>query len=253
MCVGVTKDVQGRTTKTHGVNQDITDRKKAEEALHRANRQLSLLSGITRHDILNKITGILGYLKLAEMKSSDPALGEYLGKMESATTEIQSQIESTRIYQDLGTNEPQWIELDTVMPRSQVLATIALHVNVQGVEVFADPMLGKIFSNLLDNSIRHGQRVTEIQVSLQTSGEDLVVVWEDNGIGVGADEKEQIFERGFGKNTGLGLFLVRGILALTGITIQETGEPGKGARFEITVPKRLYRFTGSANPLAGDK
>jgi signal transduction histidine kinase len=102
-------------------------------------------------------------------------------------------------------------------------------------------MFEKVFTNLLDNSIRHGQRVTEIRVSSHQSGRDMVVVWEDNGTGVAADEKERIFGQGFGKNTGLGLFLIREILSLTGITITETGEPGKGARFEITVPDRQYR------------
>jgi signal transduction histidine kinase len=128
------------------------------------------------------------------------------------------------------------------MPRVQVPKTLTLNADIQGVLLFADPMLEKVFSNLLDNSIRHGQRVTEIRVSSQKSGEDLVVVWEDNGTGVAADEKERIFERGYGKNTGLGLFLVREILFLTGITIAETGEPGKGARFEMTVTKGSYRF-----------
>jgi two-component system CheB/CheR fusion protein len=55
-------------------------------------------------------------------------------------------------------------------------------------------------------------------------------------------EKEKIFERGYGKNTGLGLFLSRDILDITGITIKETGKPGKGARFEMTVPKEMWRI-----------
>jgi signal transduction histidine kinase len=78
--------------------------------------------------------------------------------------------------------------------------------------------------------------------SSHPSGEDLIVVWEDNGIGRAENEKERIFERGSGKNTGLGLFLVREILSLTGILIKETGVPEKGARFEITVPNGKYRF-----------
>ena len=53
-------------------------------------------------------------------------------------------------------------------------------------------------------------------------------------------EKEKIFDRGFGKNTGLGLTLSREILGITGITIKETGEHGIGARFEITVPKGMF-------------
>ena len=40
----------------------------------------------------------------------------------------------------------------------------------------------------------------------------------------------------------MGLFLTREILGITGITIEETGEPGKGARFEMLIPKGMYRF-----------
>jgi PAS domain S-box-containing protein len=234
--------VKGRIAGFRGVIVDITERKNAEVALHQANRKLSLLAGVTRHDILNKVAVVLGYLKIAEMKFGDPTQAEYLKKMESAITAIKSQIEFTRIYQDLGTQEPQWIDLDTVMPLSQVPVTIALNPEVQGVSVFADPMLERVFFNLLDNSIHHGERVTEIRVSFHQSGTDLVVVWEDNGIGIAADEKERIFEQGFGRNTGLGMFLIREILSLTVITITETGEPGKGARFEILVPAGSFRI-----------
>lgn len=241
--IEVTKDAEGHVIKARGANQDITERKNAEEALRLANRQLNLLTGITRHDILNKVAIIMGYLKIAEKKFEDPALAEVMEKIKSATMAIQSQIEFTRIYEDIGTHEPRWIYLDTVMPRSQVPVMVSLITDVHRVEVFSDPMLEKVFFNLLDNSIRHGERVTEIRVSFHTSDKNLVVVWEDNGIGVETSEKEQIFERGFGKNTGLGLFLVREILSLTGITITENGEPGTGARFEIKVPNAGYRFS----------
>ncbi|MEN6442763.1 MAG: PAS domain S-box protein [Methanoregula sp.] len=233
----------GKIRGFRGVIIDITERKKAEEKLRLANRQLNLLGSITRHDILNKITVILGYLKIAELNWNDPALGEYLRKIKSATTAIRSHIEFTRLYQRLGTHEPQWIDVDTILPCSQVPATIVLKMDVQGVSVFTDPMLENVLCNLLDNSVRHGERVTEIRVSSHKEGEVLVLVWEDNGTGIAADEKKRIFERGFGKNTGLGLFLIQEILALTGIAIRETGEPGKGARFEILVPKGKYRIT----------
>ena len=76
---------------------------------------------------------------------------------------------------------------------------------------------------------------------LRSSDGNHVIVCEDDGEGVIPEEKEQIFERGFGKNTGLGLTLSRDILAITGITIRETGTPGKGARFEMTVPEGAFQ------------
>ncbi|MCX6698237.1 MAG: hypothetical protein NTV84_11985 [Methanoregula sp.] len=68
---------------------------------------------------------------------------------------------------------------------------------------------------------------------------------EDDGDGVHAGEKERLFTQGFGKNTGLGLFLSREILAITGITITENGTLGKGARFEIHVPAGMWRKKGA--------
>jgi PAS domain S-box-containing protein len=225
--------------------RDITGRKRAEDTLRQANRQLNLLTSITRHDILNKASAIAGYLSLMKEMSKDPAMVEYCEAVESIIHAISSQIRFTCVYQDLGTHEPQWQELDKILPWSYIPETIRLTKNLDGVEVYADPMLEKVFFNLLDNSVKHGGRVTEIRASYCQSGDGLTVVWEDNGTGISADEKEQIFERGFGRNTGLGLFLVREILTLTGITIRETGEPGKGARFEIFVPKGSYRLTST--------
>jgi PAS domain S-box-containing protein len=214
----------------------------SHSALREANRQLNLLSSITRHDILNKITVLNGFLSLIREESQDPGITEYLDILESTTKTIQSQIAFTRIYQDLGTQEPQWQEIDPIMPRSHIPEEITFHSHVEGVQIFADPMLEKVFFNLLDNSIRHGERVSDIAVSYLQNDDVLVIIWEDNGIGIPADEKERIFERGFGKSTGLGMFLVRDILSLTGIVIVENGVHGKGARFEITVQNGGYRI-----------
>ena len=96
----------------------------------------------------------------------------------------------------------------------------------------------------MDNAARYGGKITTLRFSVEISSDAHLIVCEDDGDGVVAMEKEKIFERGFGKNTGLGLALSREILSITGITIRETGEPGKSARFEITVPKGAWRIAG---------
>lgn len=222
--------------------RDITQRKHTERALKIANHQLSLLTSVTRHDILNKVSVIFAYLALCELEYVSPTVADYLRVIKMATEDIQSQIVFTRVYQDLGSQEPQWFVLDTLMPRSVPPVTIQYVTDLKQFSLYGDPMLEKVFFNLLDNSIRHGESVSEIRVSATDAESDLIIIWEDNGIGIPFEEKETIFERGFGENTGFGLFLVREILNLTGITIQETGVPGRGARFEIRVPKEVYRI-----------
>jgi signal transduction histidine kinase len=65
----------------------------------------------------------------------------------------------------------------------------------------------------------------------------------DDGVGIPDDEKEKIFTRGFGKNTGYGLFLIREILSITGFSIKENGVSGKGAQFIISIPQNSLRFS----------
>jgi PAS domain S-box-containing protein len=225
------------------VFSDITERKQAVAALLQANRQLNLMTRVTRHDILNNVSATLGYLSILRTKFSNPALTRYFGKLEDLTTSTQRLILDTQTYQNLGISEPKWQDIEKLVRHLQIPNTITLIVDLQGVEIYADPMLEKVFFNLLDNSLRHGERVTEIRVSSHQSDDVMTVVWEDNGIGIASEEKEKIFEKGYGKNTGFGLFLCREILSITGMTIQETGEPGKGARFEIMVPAGTYRYT----------
>ena len=220
---------------------DVTDLKRAEEALMESNRQLNLMTNITRHDVLNKIMVILGYISLGRLKTTDEDLISILDKMESETRAIRSQIVFTKTYQELGARDPQWQDPVQLVSRLQVPATISCHVELGDIEILADQMLEKVFYNLLDNSVRHGGNVTVVRIWSSEHNGSTTLFWEDNGTGIPYSEKEKIFDRGYGKNTGFGMFLVREVLALTGITVIETGVPGKGARFEMNVPKEACR------------
>jgi signal transduction histidine kinase len=228
--------------------RDITGQKRNEEALHRANRQLTLLSGITRHDILNQIFILRACLDLSKKVPGDAEkIKEYIEKEAKAVNAIERQILFTREYENLGGSAPVWQNAAACI--SKAVHGLDLHgITVEGtgmenVEIYADLLLQNVFFNLIDNALRHGDRALgRIQFSTQESGKGLVLTCEDDGCGIPASEKERVFERGFGKNTGFGLFFVRDILAVTGISVKEIGEPGRGARFEMTVPAGGYRF-----------
>ncbi len=227
---------------------DITDKVLAEDAVQRANKKLNFFSRITRHNILNQLTALKGNLELARESTGDAGLRTSIEKELAAADAIQHQILFTRDYQDIGIQPPEWQNMREVILRNCTgirLGDVTVTVLVNGVEIYADLLLGKVIYNLVDNAIRHGGTLTEIRFTCEESFEELVLICEDDGTGIPADAKETIFNRQHFVGSGLGLFISREILSITGISIRETGSSGKGARFEIRVPNGAYRFMSS--------
>ncbi len=226
---------------------DITERKKTEEALHEANKEVSLLTSITRHDILNQLSMLAGYISLLKEQSGDENIAGQIQKMETIADTIHRQIVFTRIYEYVGLRPPQWknikITISSVL-KTMEIGDVSFVIDTDNLEIYVNYLIEKVFFNLIENALRHGKHVTRIHVSYQQTEKNVILVFEDDGIGIPVGDKDQIFARGAGKETGNGLFLCREILGITGITIRETGEPGKGARFEATVPEGMYRFEG---------
>jgi PAS domain S-box-containing protein len=239
-------DQSGKPIGIYGVLRDDSERKRAEDAIELANKKLNLMNNITRHDILNTITGLLGCVDMAKATTSSEERMQLLDEIKDLTRIIQRQIAFTKEYQEVGVHLPLWQNLNGLMNR--VLSNfknsgLDIRVDLENTEIYADPLLEKVFYNLVDNAIRYGETITTISFYFQVSDKGLSIICEDDGAGIPPEEKTRIFERGVGRNTGMGLFLTREILAITGITILETGVPGKGARFEINIPRGTFRFT----------
>ncbi|MBP7299682.1 MAG: PAS domain S-box protein [Methanoculleus sp.] len=225
--------------------RDITGRERAEDALREANRKLNLLSSITRHDINNQLQVLNGYITILRDTNRDPSLDGYLSRVAAASSRIASMIQFTREYEEIGVRLPVWQGLRTLVDeagRGINPGRVILENTIpETIEVFADPLISKVLFNLIDNALFHGGKVTTIRFAATVRDDACIVTCEDDGDGIAPENKERIFDRGFGKNTGFGLSLSREILDITGITIWETGEAGRGARFEIVVPKGQYR------------
>ncbi|NYT06485.1 MAG: PAS domain S-box protein [Methanomicrobiales archaeon] len=241
------RDADGRIVALLGICRDITERKTTERALRLANKKLGLLVGITRHDIRNQLLALKGYLAVSKDALGDPdLLASYIASEERIADTIAHQIDFSRDYNELGAGAPTWQNLHRIVTGVAArlpVGAVRVDAGDPKLEVLADPLLEKVFYNLFDNALKYGKgMITAIRVSARTAGENLVLSVEDDGGGIGAGEKTRIFEKGVGKNTGLGLYLSREILSITGIAITENGEPGKGARFEMTVPAGMFRF-----------
>jgi PAS domain S-box-containing protein len=228
---------------------DITELRQMEMVLRVSNKKLNMLSSITRHDINNQLTVLEGFLTLLEKKQPDPTLGEYFLKAITAAQRISVMIRFTKEYEKIGIQAPVWQNTHTLIgtaAKEAPLGKILVKNDIPShTEVFADRLIVKVFYNLMDNAVRYGGKITTIRFSVRDRAGDQIIVCEDDDVGVPAEEKEKIFEREFGKNTGLGLALSRDFLSITGITITENGEPGKGARFEMKVPKGTWRMAGA--------
>jgi PAS domain S-box-containing protein len=228
---------------------DISEIYRYQEALKQANKKINLMSNITRHDILNQVNVISGYTALIsetlpETIKNDPRIGKYLKNLNKGIETIHSQILFTKDYQELGVVSPIWQSIsETAKEASFPFSgqSFKFYIEESQIEVYADPLLKKAFYNLFDNSRAHGEHVTKISVSSRRVEESIIIEVKDDGKGVSPMMKELIFEKSVGNNTGLGLFLVRDILAITGLKIQETGIEGTGATFEITVPLGNWR------------
>jgi PAS domain S-box-containing protein len=227
------------------VIRDISERKRDELALREAHRKLKLLSGITRHDINNQVAVMRAYLNLIEEKIPDSSGNEYFRKASEAAESISAMIRFAREYEQIGIQSPVWQDCRNLLlsaikdgwpGRLKIVNNIPA-----GTEVFADPLIARVFYNLVENAVRYGGKITTIWFSLENQNGEHIILCEDDGVGIPESDKERIFMKNFGKNTGLGLFLSREILSITGITIRETGEQGKGARFEIIVPEKMFR------------
>lgn len=222
------------------------DFRQSKETLHEINQKLRLLTGLTRHDIFNQITVIQGSHELA-IKESDPAtIHEYISHAQQACERIETMVGFTREYEEFGIVSSGWQRIHSIIEVSKnevSLGDITIDNRISpDLEVFADPIIRKVFTTLLENAIRHGGCITSIRFTSYICQEALFIVCQDDGRGVAGREKKYIFNHGHGKNTGIGLFLASEILSITGLSIQECGEEGKGARFEIRVPDGKFRI-----------
>jgi len=226
---------------------ELEEKKITERALEMALSKLNNLASITRHDLLNSLTVFEGYLGIILNQEPGGKIQTYLEKMRESTLSMKRHITFARDYQEMGNAVPAWYHVESLVKNSGIgpnFRDITIETNTGNLEILADPLIVKAVYNLLENAVRHGEHTTHIRVTSVKDLDSVTIILEDNGVGVPSDIKGRIFNKGFGSNTGLGLFLTREILGITGMQIIETGTPGKGARFEIRVPAGHFRYPG---------
>jgi PAS domain S-box-containing protein len=248
----------------HVINQNITEQKKAQEFLDKmmkelllTNEKLSVVGKLSRHDARNKLSIIANNIYLAKKQLvKDNKTSDYLKSIESAIDQIEKIFSFATIYEKVGAEDLSYVNVESCFNEAALLfsemSDVKLVNDCSGLNVLADSLLQQLFYNLIDDSLKHGETVSQIRVNYETEDDNLKLVYTDDGTGVPEKEKELIFKEGYGKGTGYGLYLIRKLCDAYGWTIKETGTSGKGAQFTIAIPKvdtnnRLsYSISGSS-------
>jgi PAS domain S-box-containing protein len=237
-------DQDNRPVEYQSIGRDITEKKQIEEALRQGTKKLNLLNYIIFTDIRNALFILSGYFQLEKEIPANETMRHYQDQQEALIQRIEKSLDSAKDYQSLGLNPPIWQNVYHIFLYAIShldIAHLSRKTPVEHIEIFADSLLEKVFYHLVQNVIVHAKTATEISLTSNESDRGLTLFFSDNGVGIPDELKEGLFNQDF-SNKKFGLFLSREILSITGISISETGEPGKGAQFEIHVPKGTYRF-----------
>ena len=248
--------IQGKLIGYIGVYKDISALKKTEHTMSIMNEKLRVVGSLTRHDARNKLSVITGnaYLLKKQLAGDSSAIDKLRG-MEAAVEQTVKIFDFAKTYEMLGAEELVYVDVEKAANEAISLFSDLKEVKLvnycHGLYVLADSLLRQLFYNLIDNSLKYGQKTTTIRVSFEkTDQHQLKLLFEDDGVGILATNKPQLFKEGYttGGSTGYGLYLIKKMIEVYGWTIEEIGEPGKGARFVFAIPhwnsngKENYRF-----------
>jgi PAS domain S-box-containing protein len=241
---------------------DITDQKRMEcelagyvdalsissEKIKDLNDKLRVVGSLTRHDIRNKLGALNGYMYLLKKKiGDDQAFLQNLNEMEKVSKQLLDILEFERIYELVGSEELTFVDVGKFFTEAVALVSSfkALKVDFKcdGLEVRADSLLRQLIYNLIDNTLKHGVTATVIKLYCKKDANELLLIYEDNGEGIAEDLRAHLFEKGFGKGTGIGLYMIKRIAGTYGWTLEENGEYGVGARFTMKIPENQYRLS----------
>lgn len=227
--------------RTHDLSETNNRLAKANEDITQMNDKLNTIIGITYHDITNQLIVLNGSIQLLSMQSLDDRGRELLARMKRSLDIISRTLENSKDYVKVGASAPVWQEVKPLLD-SLNRSKIAISSQIDGLSIYADPLLPKVFFNLLDNAEKHGINADQVTVSWKRGDDGLQLIWEDNGSGITAAKKAKLFKKDPDGERVHGLYLISKILKMTGIGIEEAGPPHEGARFVMKVPPDAYRF-----------
>jgi signal transduction histidine kinase len=147
-------------------------------------------------------------------------------------------------YEKLGVEQLAYMDVKKTVEEAvglfPDLKGVKIVIDCGGLALLADSLLRQLFYNLIDDSLRYGEKLTQISIHYEESEDKMKLIYEDDGVGISRDAKPKLFTEGFttGKGSGYGLYVIKRMMEVYGWTIQETGTPDNGVCFTILIPEK---------------
>jgi signal transduction histidine kinase len=190
-------------------------------------------------EIRDQISFLVGILKMVRKSTEENA--EILEKMLNACQGVKKILENIRVCENV--KKPKQFIFGQVINDLRSVSEVEISFDESLLVFEGDCLFPQTIFNLIKNSVFHGKatRIDMRTEKVNRGGEGFIsLIIEDNGSGIPERVRGKIFERGVTtrdtKNGGDGLFLVKQILELSGIFIDEVSEISAGAKFELLIP-----------------
>lgn len=206
--------------------------------------ELETLQALLSHDIRNRLTIIGGHLTLAGEAADVPsdAIHTIEAQLEAIESLLADTGEATRALSSEAAAEP--VDLAAAV-REQVHLIRESYDEVtvrtdlpDAAWVTADELLSSVLDNLLSNAVHHHDGAApQIEVTVSIVDDHVRLVVADDGPGIPAGRRDEVFEAGVGEGTGMGLYLVETVVEGYGGAVELGANEPRGTVVTITLPR----------------
>jgi signal transduction histidine kinase len=213
------------------------------ERIRQLDEKLQVMNSLARHDVRNKLSVVNAHTYLLKKKNPERVdIKESAENIERAVDDSVKIFDFVRMYERIGSEELAQIDVGKTVDEATAMFpnfTFRVINNCKEKTVFADSFLRQMFYNFLDNTRKYGQKTTVAKFYFDQKRPDVMqLIYEDDGVGIPAENKSKLFQEGFstGGSTGFGLYLIKKMMDVYGWSISEEGKQGDGAKFVIRIP-----------------
>jgi PAS domain S-box-containing protein len=268
VAANMVRDEAGRPTQSAAVAFDISERKRAEQALHEADRAKDEFLATLAHELRNPLAPLQHAAELLRQPAAEPAwcrdvIERQVGHLSRLIDDL---LDVSRIARDKLELRKQPVEISDVI-RSAVEAgrpmiegsgqTLLVAPNSENIYVDGDLVrLTQVLTNLLTNAAKFSQGSGTIRLSVEVDRGQVAISIADSGIGITKDELPRVFDRFYQSGRrgarahgglGIGLSLVRRLVELHGGTVEARSEgAGLGSEFVVRLPITAAPAAGSS-------